>query len=35
MTSGDLKDLAGRTVSDKILRDKTFNVVKNATYDGH
>ena len=30
----DFKDLTRRTVSDKIMRDKSFNVVKNPKYDG-
>ena len=25
---GDFKDLAKRTASDKVLRDKTFNITK-------
>ena len=25
----------GRTASDKILRDKTFNFAKNSKYDGY
>ena len=29
----DFKDLTRRTVSDKIMRDKSFNVVKNPKYD--
>ena len=29
MTYGDLKDLAKRTASDKVLRDKAFNIAKN------
>ena len=35
MAYGDFKDLARRTDSDKILRDKTFNVAKNPRYDGY
>ena len=31
----DFKDLTRRTVSDKIMRDKSFNVVKNPKYDGY
>ena len=34
MAYGDLKDLARRTASDKILRDKVFNIAKNPKYDG-
>ena len=30
-----LKDLTRRTASDKILRDKTFNIVKNPKYGEH
>ena len=33
MTYGDFEDLTRRTVSDKILRDKTFNIAKNSKYD--
>ena len=32
MTYGDLKDL-NRTVADKVLRDKAFNIAKNLKYD--
>ena len=32
---GDFKDLAKRTASDKILRDKAFNNVQNPEYDGY
>ena len=28
------KNLAKRTVSDKLLRDKTTNIAKNPKYDG-
>ena len=35
MAYGDFKDLARRTASDKVLRDKTFNITKNANYDGY
>ena len=34
MAYGDFKDLARRTASDKVLRDKAFNIVKNPKYDG-
>ena len=34
MAYGDFKDLAGRTASDKILRDKAFNIAKNPKYHG-
>ena len=30
---GDFKDLARRTAQDNVLRDKAFNVAKNAKYD--
>ena len=32
---GDFKYLARRTASDKILRDKAFNISKNPKYDGY
>ena len=35
MDYGDFKDLARRTASDKILRDKAFNTAKNPKYDGY
>ena len=35
MTYGDFKDLARRITSDKVLRDKAFNIIKNAKYDGY
>ena len=35
MAFGDFKDLKRRTVSDKILRDKAFNIAKNPKYDGY
>ena len=34
MAYGDLKDLAKRTASDKVLRDKAFNIAKYPKYDG-
>ena len=34
MADGDFKDLRRRTASDKILRDKAFNISKNPKYDG-
>ena len=34
MAYGDFKDLARRTASDKVLRDKAFNIAKNSKYDG-
>ena len=33
MAYGDFKDLARRTASDKVLRDKAFNIAKNCKYD--
>ena len=33
MFYGDFKDLARRTASDNALRDKAFNIAKNAKYD--
>ena len=35
MAYGDFKDLASRTVSDRILCDKAFDIAKNAKYDGY
>ena len=35
MAYGDFKDLARRTVFDKILRDQAFNIAKNPKYDGY
>ena len=35
MAYGDFKDLPTRTASDKILRDKAFNIAKNPKYDGY
>ena len=35
MAYGDFKDLTRRTASDKILRDKAFNIAKNPKYDGY
>ena len=35
MAYGDFKDLATRTASDKVLRDKAFNIAKNPNYDGY
>ena len=32
---GDFKDLARRTASDKVLRNKAFNIAKNPNYDGY
>ena len=33
MAYEDFKDLIRGTVSDKILRDKAFNITKNTKYD--
>ena len=33
MIHGDFKDFPRRTVSDKILGNKPFNVAKNSKYD--
>ena len=33
MAYGDFKDLARRTTSDKVLRDKAFNIAKNSKHD--
>ena len=35
MAYGDFKNLNRRTIPDKILRGKVFNVVKNSKYDGY
>ena len=35
MAYGDFKDLTKRTVPDKVLRDKAFNIAKNPQYDGY
>ena len=35
MAYGDFQDLKRRTASDKILRDKAFNIAKNPKYDGY
>ena len=35
MSYGDFKDLTRRKASDKILRDKAFNIAKNPKYDGY
>ena len=35
MTYSDFKDLSRREVSDKILKDKEFNIAKNTNYDGY
>ena len=33
MAYGHFKDLKRRTASDKVLRDKAFNIAKNPKYD--
>ena len=35
MAYGDFKDLKRRTASDKILREKAFNIAKNPKYNGY
>ena len=35
MAYGDFKNLARRTASDKLLRDKVLNIAKNSKYDGY
>ena len=35
MAYRDFKDLTRRTVSDKIFRDKPFNIAKNPKYHGY
>ena len=35
MAYGDVKYLTSRTASDKILRDKAFNIAKNPKYNGY
>ena len=35
MAYGDFKDLARRTASDKVLRDKAFNIAKTWKYNGY
>ena len=35
MIYGDVKDIKRRTASDRILRDKAFNIAKNPKYDGY
>ena len=35
MAYGDFKDLKRRAASDKVLRDKAFNIAKNPKYDGY
>ena len=35
MGYGDYQDLLRRTASDKVLRDKAFNIAKYLKYDGY
>ena len=35
MAYGDFKDFKRITFSDKVLRDKVFNIAKNPKYDGY
>ena len=35
MAYGKLKDLAKRTQSEKVLRDKTFKIASNPKHDGY
>ena len=35
MAYGDFQDLARITASDKVLRDKAFNIAKSPKYDGY
>ena len=35
MAYGDFKDLTKRTASDKIFRDKAFNIAENSKHDGY
>ena len=35
MAYGDFKDVAKRTTSDKVLRDKAFNIAENPKYGGY
>ena len=35
MAYGDFEDLTRRVFSDKVLRDKAFNIAKNPKYDGY
>ena len=35
MANGDFKELTRRTASNKILRDKAFDIAKNPKYDGY
>ena len=35
MAYGDFQDFAKGTASDKVLRDKAFNIAKNTKYYGY
>ena len=35
MAYGDFKDLSKRTIADKVLTEKTFNIAKDPKYDGY
>ena len=35
LTYGDFKDLKRRTQSDKVLKDKAFEIASNPKYDGY
>ena len=35
MAYGDFTDLTRTTASDKMLRDKAFNIAKNSKYEGY
>ena len=35
MAYGDFKDIKRRIDSNRILRDKAFNIAKNPKYDGY
>ena len=35
MAHGDFKDLAKKTIADKILSDKAFKIASNKKYDGY
>ena len=35
MVYGDFKDLAKRTIGDKVLRDKAFKIASDQKYDGY
>ena len=35
MAYGGFKDLNRRSVADKVLHDKAFNIAKNPKYDGY